>query len=110
MLTLIVENEKGGNKMEYSYPFSTDWSTEEIVDVVGFFQMIEQAYESGVKREKVLDCYRKFNKIVPAKSEEKTYFREFEEASGYACFPVIRDAKNGKEGCIVKGQSSKKYK
>lgn len=27
--------------MEYSYPFSTDWSTEEIVDVVQFFEGIE---------------------------------------------------------------------
>lgn len=37
--------------MEYSYPFSTDWSTEEIVDVVQFFEGIEQAHEKGIKRE-----------------------------------------------------------
>lgn len=96
--------------MEYSYPFSVEWSTEEIVDVIAFFQMIEKAYESGVKREDVLEKYRRFNQIVPAKSEEKTYFNEFEDASGYVSFPVIRDAKNGKAGCIIKAEISKRKK
>lgn len=93
--------------MEYSYPFSTDWSTEEIVDVIAFFQMIEKAYETGVSRQNVLATYRRFNEIVPAKSEEKTYFKEFEEASGYASFPIIRDAKKGQEGAIIKGATAK---
>ena len=34
--------------MEYTYPFSLDWSTEEIVDVVQFFEAIEKAYEKGI--------------------------------------------------------------
>ena len=39
--------------MEYTYPFSIDWSTNEIVDVVQFFEAIENAYENGVKREEL---------------------------------------------------------
>ncbi|MEY9974617.1 uncharacterized protein YktA (UPF0223 family) [Lysinibacillus sp. RC46] len=88
--------------MEYSYPFSTDWSTEEIVDVVQFFEGIEQAYEKGIKREVMMTKYRRFKEIVPSQSEEKTIFREFEEASGYVSYPVVKQAKEGTDGTIIK--------
>ncbi len=39
--------------MEYSYPLSTDWTTQEMVDVVHFFEAVEAAYEKGIKREVV---------------------------------------------------------
>ena len=39
--------------MEYTYPFSIDWSTSEIVDVVQFFEVIEKAYENGVKTRRI---------------------------------------------------------
>ncbi|MFJ3387059.1 MULTISPECIES: UPF0223 family protein [Lysinibacillus] len=88
--------------MEYSYPFSTDWSTEEIVDVVRFFEGIEQAYEKGIKREVMMVKYRRFKEIVPSQAEEKSIFREFEEASGYVSYPVVKQAKEGTDGTIIK--------
>ncbi|ALS78155.1 UPF0223 family protein [Planococcus sp. ANT_H30] len=81
--------------MDYSYPFSIEWSTEEIIDVVGFFEAIEMAYEKGITRQDLLTRYRKFKQVVPSISEEKTYFREFEEESGYVAFPVIKEMKAG---------------
>jgi len=88
--------------MEYSYPFSTDWSTEEIVDVVQFFEGIEQAYEKGIKRESMLAKYRRFKQIVPSQAEEKSIFREFEEASGYVSYPVIKLTKEAMDGTLIK--------
>ncbi|OEC02706.1 hypothetical protein GY31_06590 [Lysinibacillus sphaericus] len=88
--------------MEYSYPFSIDWSTEEIVDVVKFFEGIELAYEKGIKREVMLAKYRRFKEIVPSQAEEKTIFREFEEASGYVSYPVVKQAKEADDGTIIK--------
>ena len=79
--------------MEYTYPFSLDWSTEEIVDVVQFFEGIEKAYEKGIKREELLMKYRSFKEIVPSIAEEKTYFREFEKESGYVSFPIVKKMK-----------------
>ncbi|MGO1058065.1 UPF0223 family protein [Planococcus sp. FY231025] len=79
--------------MDYSYPFSIDWSTDEIVDVVTFFEGIEMAYEKGIKRGNLMARYRRFKEVVPSIAEEKTYFREFEEESGYASFPVIKEMK-----------------
>ncbi|KOY82530.1 UPF0223 family protein [Lysinibacillus macroides] len=88
--------------MEYSYPFSTDWSTTEIVDVVQFFEGIEQAYEKGIKREIMLAKYRRFKEIVPSQAEEKSIFREFEEASGYTSYPVIKQTKEAEDGSLIK--------
>lgn len=88
--------------MDYSYPFSIDWSTDEIVDVVTFFEGIEMAYERGIKRENMMARYRKFKEVVPSIAEEKTYFREFEEESGYASFPVVKEMKAKSDDEIIK--------
>ena len=93
----------GELKMEYTYPFSLDWSTEEIVDVVQFFEAIENAYEKGIKREDLMKKYRRFKEIVPSIAEEKTYFREFEKESGYASFPIIKKMKEQGSESIIKG-------
>lgn len=40
--------------MEYQYPMNEDWTTEEAVDVIAFFQQVELAYEKGADREELL--------------------------------------------------------
>ena len=89
--------------MNYSYPLSPDWSTDEIVDVVNFFEGIERAFESGIKKEEMMAKYRKFKEVVPSMAEEKSYFREFEKESGYASFQVIKQMKDAPAGSIIKG-------
>lgn len=93
---------KGGSELDYSYPFSIDWTKEEIIDVVTFFEGIEMAYEGGISREDMMARYRKFKAVVPSISEEKTYFKEFEEESGYASFPVIKEVKASPPGPVIK--------
>ncbi|MDM5332585.1 UPF0223 family protein [Ureibacillus composti] len=88
--------------MEYSYPILPDWSTEEIVDVIKFFEGVEQAYEKGIKREDMLARYRRFKEIVPSQSEEKSVFREFEEASDYVSYHVVKKAKELEDGQLIK--------
>ncbi|MBC5635827.1 UPF0223 family protein [Ornithinibacillus sp. BX22] len=86
--------------MNYTYPFDTSWSKEEIIDVVQFFSLIERAYEKGIDRDILLAGYRKFKHIVPAKSEEKRYFQEFEKDSGYSCYQVVKMARDSESGLI----------
>ncbi|MEK9197630.1 UPF0223 family protein [Ureibacillus sp. 179-F W5.1 NHS] len=88
--------------MEYSYPLSPDWSTTEIIDVIKFFEGVEQAYEKGIKREDMLARYRRFKEIVPSQAEEKTVFREFEEVSGYVSYKVVKQTKEKEDGTIIK--------
>ena len=70
--------------MEYQYPVDYTWSTNEIVDVITFFQAVEKAYESKILKEDVMKVYRRFKEIVPGKADEKKYTDEFEEISGYS--------------------------
>ncbi|WP_102027490.1 UPF0223 family protein [Salirhabdus sp. Marseille-P4669] len=79
--------------MNYQYPLDETWSTEEIVDVINFFQMVEKAYESGVNRDDLLITYTKFKQIVPSKSEEKKLCGTFEKSSGYSPYRTVKKAR-----------------
>lgn len=80
--------------MEYQYPIDYHWSTDEIVDVIKFFEAIEKAYEKGIERDELMKAYRRFKEIVPSKAEEKTICGEFEEISGYSSYRAIKKAKD----------------
>lgn len=79
--------------MEYQYPMDYTWSTDEIVDVIHFFEAIEKAYESKISKEDLMKAYRRFKEIVPGKADEKKYTDEFEESSGYSAYQVVKKAK-----------------
>lgn len=80
---------------EYSYPIEFDWTTEEIIKVVSFYETVENVYEQGVPGETFMQKYREFKTVVRSIAEEKTAFREFEDVSGYAAYPAVKAAKEG---------------
>ncbi|HYK72203.1 MAG TPA: UPF0223 family protein [Pseudoneobacillus sp.] len=84
--------------MEYQYPIDHTWTTDEIVDVIKFYESIEHAYEKGIDRDVILNVYRRFKEIVPSKSEEKTLCGEFEDISGYSSYRTIQKAKEASSG------------
>jgi len=84
--------------LEYQYPIDHEWSTDEIIDVINFFQQIEKAYEQGIERDELMNAYRRFKEIVPSKSEEKKICGEFEEMSGYSTYRTIQLSKERQTG------------
>jgi uncharacterized protein YktA (UPF0223 family) len=84
--------------LEYQYPIDYSWTTEEIVDVIKFYECIELAYEKGIDRDTLLSIYRRFKEIVPSKAEEKKLCGEFEEMSGYSCYKAIQKVKDAASG------------
>ncbi|WP_367341824.1 UPF0223 family protein [Limosilactobacillus sp.] len=78
----------------YSYPIDESWNTQELETVIAMFRQVEDAYEVGVNRQKVLQAYRQFKKVIPAKSEEKRLGREFEKTSGYVLYRVVKKAQD----------------
>ena len=85
----------------YSYPLDPSWSTAEIEPVIAMFRAVEDAYEVGINRQQVMDCYRKFKMVVSAKSEEKRLGREFAKATGgYQLYDVVKAAREQKAGQI----------
>ncbi|RIL71725.1 UPF0223 family protein [Staphylococcus devriesei] len=79
--------------MEYQYPLDLDWTNEEMVDVIAFFNTIENYYEKSVKGSQVMTKYKRFKEIVPGKAEEKQLFKEFENTSGYNSYKVVQEVK-----------------
>ncbi len=88
--------------MNYSYPISYDWTTQEIIDVIKFFEAVEIVYEKGMEREQLMNVYRRFKEIVPSKSEEKKLCDEFEKTSGYSSYGVVKKAKEAQNGDFIK--------
>ncbi|WP_170006855.1 UPF0223 family protein [Bacillus fonticola] len=88
--------------MEYSYPIEFDWSTEEVVAVIHFYEIVEKVYASRIKREEVMDAYRAFKEVVPGKADEKRYFQQFREESGLDPYPVVKSAKEKEDEEWVK--------
>ena len=84
--------------MEYQYPIDYHWTTDEIVDVIKFYEAVERAYEKGIDRDNLMAIYRRFKEIVPSKAEEKTLCGEFEEISGYSSYRAIKKAKEASAG------------
>ncbi|PTK73998.1 UPF0223 family protein [Staphylococcus haemolyticus] len=80
--------------MEYQYPLDLDWSNEEMVDVIAFFNKIENYYENSVNGQDLMNHYKRFKEIVPGKAEEKQLFKEFEEKSNYNSYKVVQEVKN----------------
>ncbi|MEW8971767.1 UPF0223 family protein [Mesobacillus jeotgali] len=88
--------------MEYQYPIDYTWSTDEIVDVIHFYECIEKAYEKGIDRDLLLQAYRRFKEVVPGKAQEKTLFNEFEEVSGYVPYQAVKEIKQTGSGERIK--------
>ncbi|WP_163536674.1 UPF0223 family protein [Gracilibacillus sp. YIM 98692] len=88
--------------MNYSYPIDESWSTDEIIDVVNYFSIIEKAYEKGVPKQDLIAAYNRYKEIVPSKSEEKQLDRKFQKHSGYVPFRVIKKAKDLNMNDMVK--------
>lgn len=76
--------------MEYQYPIDLDWSNDEMMQVVSFFNAVESFYESEVEGKLLIDRYKQFKTIVPGKAEEKQIFKEFEKSSGYNSYQAVK--------------------
>ncbi|WP_432359602.1 UPF0223 family protein [Sporosarcina sp. UB5] len=87
--------------MNYNYPLSHHWTTEEIINVVDFFRVVEKAYEGTIERAEFMSAYNAFKKVVPSMAEEKTIFKEFEEVSGFNSYRVVKKAKEGNDGDLI---------
>lgn len=84
----------------YSYPLDPSWSTDEIVTVVNMLRAVEDAYETGVNRQHVLDAYQAFKVVVPTKAGEKQLGRQFAKLSGYQLYDVVKAARQSTKKTI----------
>ncbi|WP_214846605.1 UPF0223 family protein [Exiguobacterium sp. s193] len=83
--------------MALNYPINSDWSTKEIVTVIDFFNIVEEAYEKGVSRDEFMRTYKAFKKIVNSKSEEKQLDQFYYEETGCSSYRAVQQAIKQKE-------------
>jgi uncharacterized protein YktA (UPF0223 family) len=88
--------------MDFSYPISYEWSTDEIVDVIALYEAVELAYDKGVERDYLMKLYRRFKEIVPGKADERNLANEYEELSGFSVYRTIKKAKAMQDGELVR--------
>lgn len=78
--------------MQINYPINPDWTTDELIEVVEFYNQVALANEGGVDRESFLDAYRSFKQIVTSKSEEKQLSAVHDEQTGYSTYRTVQTA------------------
>ncbi|TCI23323.1 UPF0223 family protein [Exiguobacterium sp. SL-10] len=78
--------------MQINYPINPDWTTDELIEVVEFYNQVALANEGGVDRESFLDAYRSFKQIVTSKSEEKQLSAVHDEQTGYSTYRTVQAA------------------
>ena len=78
----------------YSYPIDYDLFTpEEVVKLVEFYAIIEDANEGKINKEELNKKYNEFRKILNSVSMEKQIDKEFEKLSGYSIYKTIKKYK-----------------
>lgn len=87
-------------QQNFTYPLLAGWTTEDIVKVSQLYNHVAAAYEGGTNRQALLDAYRAFKQVVPAKSEEKQLGRQFEQLSGYSIYQVVQAARQSQKKII----------
>ena len=78
----------------YNYPIDYDlYNSEEVIKLVEFYALIEDANERKVNKETLIKKYNEFRKLVNSISIEKQIDKEFEKLSGYSIFKTIQKFK-----------------
>lgn len=81
-------------KENYEYPLMPEWSKDEIIAMVQFYAQVEDAYTTGVARDKFMKMVRKFKTIEPSIAAQKQLDRKFKELSGYSIYQAIKTVSN----------------
>ena len=74
----------------YTLPIDSNWTIDDIVTVSVFVDKVLQVYENGVLKVTLLAQYDKFRQVIPSKSEQKQFDRNFEQQTGFSIYRTIK--------------------
>ena len=78
----------------YSYPIDYDqFTTEEIIVIVEFLAMVEDANQGNVNPHLLSKKHQEFRSVVNSISLEKQIDKAFEKTSGYSIYKTIQKYK-----------------
>ncbi|HNZ77284.1 MAG TPA: UPF0223 family protein [Bacilli bacterium] len=76
-------------KKDYKIDFEM-FETLEIVKIIDFFVLIEQAQKKKVSKEKMIACYREYQQILNNKSLEKKYDKMLYDKSQVSIYQTMK--------------------
>lgn len=74
----------------YTLPIDSNWTIDDIVTVSVFVDKVLKVYENGVLKVTLLAQYDKFRQVIPSKSEQKQFDRNFEQQTGFSIYRTIK--------------------
>ena len=76
----------------YTYPIDLDLFTpEEVVILIEFMAMIEDANENGkIDKDAIVKKHNNFRKVINSVSIEKQIDKDFKKVSGYSIFQTMK--------------------
>lgn len=85
---------------DYQLPIDGNWDVQDMVAVSNLVDAILQVYEGGCDRNLLLENYRQFCEVIPSKSEQKKFDRDFEEQTGRSIYQTMKLTKDGNSRVI----------
>ncbi|MGY4105675.1 UPF0223 family protein [Ignavigranum ruoffiae] len=86
----------------YQYPIDPDWTTDEIIKVVSFLNVVEKAYESQISCQEFDQHYQAFKEVVDSIAGEKQIDRQFNEVSGYSIYQLVKKRRSLDQATVLK--------
>lgn len=86
----------------YQYPIDPDWTTEEIIKVVSFLNIVEEAYEGQISVQNFDQHYHEFKQVVDSIAAEKQMDRQFKAVSGYSIYQLVKTRKELTNSSVLK--------
>lgn len=74
----------------YTLPIDSSWTVDEIVAVSNFIDRVLAVYETGVAKAILMAHYAQFRDVMPAKSEQKQFDRDFERQTGHSIYQTMK--------------------
>ncbi|MDF7637057.1 UPF0223 family protein [Leuconostocaceae bacterium ESL0958] len=87
-------------KDAYQLPIDGNWTTTDIIMVSNLVDAVMKSYESGCDRDLLLSAYRDFCLVMPAKSEQKAFDRDFGRQTGYSIYQTIQLAQGASKKVV----------
>lgn len=70
------------------------FTTEEIVSIFSFYNLMERNHKHPVKPELILSAYQTYRNIINSIALEKNYNKQFEDKTGISIYHVIKSLKD----------------
>lgn len=74
----------------YTLPIESSWTVADIVAVSHFIDSVLAVYETGIAKNTLMTRYTQFREVMPAKSEQKQFDRDFERQTGYSIYRTMK--------------------